>query len=228
MPPPGQLREFRCGKVDQHRLLMLEDLMKFERPGPHLTSYGGGKGGRRSEAVNLILSWAKETGVAPTPPDNWFRSQRGRLQTWILPEFADGMSAQEIGVLISRGLSHYLRDASSAPTPDGIGRKIAHVERDVRLPLEEVREIWREAFRMRRDPRDVIAERMRVLVEDAVAIGMAQADLTWVKFPSDPASERRIEALEEIASDNGDKAEEYLTEAALRRSLAKRIPGGLR
>jgi hypothetical protein len=209
-------RKIRLTEDDRRRLLIVEDLFRFEAPGFHPKGWVGGRRfGQRSPVINTILRWARSVGADSSPPAGWMEAATIDSKAMVAPELADGMSIHELGALVNRGLAHYLQGANRTPTKDGIGRKIAGTERFFSLPQRTLAAIRWEAFRVRKDPRDVLAGRMPDLLESALGLALLERDVSTVTFIADPAFERRYADLEEVAVENGVKASRYVEEAAL-------------
>lgn len=221
------LRKVRLPKEDRRRLLFVEDLFRFEVPAAHPIDWPGGRRfGRRADVVNMALRWAKSTGAEPTPTEEWDPSRLVEQKVALSQEFADGRGSEEIGMLVSRALQHYLRGTDRMPTPDGIGRRIPGTERFFRMPTGEVADIWWEAFRLRKDPRDVLRSRMPPLLEAAVGIAQVDASLVEVSYMADRDFERRFADLEQVAMETGVKPARYVEEAAMRATVQKWGPNG--
>lgn len=215
------LRKLNVTKEDKARLLYLKDLFRFQRPTSHLIPWDGDRLVNRDRVVGLLMKWAKLMGTEATPKDGWGRKQLVQIRANILSEHADGRNPNELGIMVNRALDAYFGEGGGPTTKDGIGRSIPSTDRFVRLPIREVEDIWWEALRTRSDPRDVLARRMGTLVEDAIAVAQHDATMVDVTFPAGARFEERFADLEEIALDNGRKADRYLEEAAMREAVRK-------
>lgn len=215
------LRKLKVSREDKARLLDMKDLFRFQAPTAHVIPWDGDRLVNRDRVLGLLMRWAKLTGAQSAPTEAWSRRKLVQIKANISVEHADGRNPVELGVMVNHALDAYFGEGRRPPTGDGIGRAIRSVDRFVRLPFKEVEDIWWEALRTRADPRDVLTKRMGLIVEDAIAVAKHDATMVDVTFPSGPHFESRFGVLEEIASDNGRKADRYLEEAAMREAVRK-------